>query len=370
MNRISTVSSSSLDKLLTKLGRRIAADGSAVIPFTDYTEMLTALLSQASGHQTTLYVAGHASPEVILAADRAGLKMVEVLGASPFVNHAEDIIDALESEENIVYLANPNWVTGSSFSFPQLNQVAQALGKGTLILDEKYHDFYGITGLPLFESHDRTVIIRSLSAGFSIGSDGSGFLAGATGTASATSLIEQFKASFAWSEMSTTMFRLLDTVLANESLASKRLAELHEESLRIAHSLTELGVQNRITATDFLLLRVADPVRVGNHLASFGCPVENLDGYPDLANYVRYRIQSLLSNDNFIADFRRMPAEYYKMDDFDKRAIMFHRPGETDSTKSTTRDVAQSDSQNRLWIDLKAPDLQNDNSQDELQSSD
>jgi hypothetical protein len=166
-------------------------------------------------------------------------------------------------------------------------------------------------------------------------------------------LIEQFKESFEWDQMSTTMFRMLDTVLINETLASQRLAEVHEESLRIAHNLTQLGVQNRITATDFLLLRVADPVRVGNHLASFGCPVENLDGYPELKNYLRYRIQSPLSNDNILTGFRRMPPDYYKMDDLDKRAIMFHRPAETNPVDSTPPETDQLDYRNQLSPDRK-----------------
>jgi hypothetical protein len=93
-------------------------------------------------------------------------------------------------------------------------------------------------------------------------------------------------------------------------------------------SLTRQGVQNRITATDFLLMRVADPARVGNFLAKHGTPIENLRGYPGLDNYVRYVIQSPLSNDRLLNAFQRMPADYYKMDDIDKRGVMLRRSAE------------------------------------------
>ena len=323
MERIATVTRDSLDELLERLGTKLGVDSSTVVPFTDYTDMLTALLNHVAVDQDTLLVAGHASPDIAIAADRAGLRAVEVLGASPFVSHPEDILEAIDSDQAVVYLANPNWVTGSNYSFAHLDRIARAIPHGTLILDEKFHDYYGITGLPLLEQHGQIVVIRSLTAGFSIGSDQSGYLVGTLGFAN------EFKDAFAWSRITTTMFRLLTTTLANAKVADKRLAQVHDEALRVANELTSIGVQNRITATDFLLLRVADPKRVGNNLAGFGTPVENLEGYPDLENYMRYRIQSPLSNDNFLSAFHRMPSEYYQMADIDKRAVMFHRPKET-----------------------------------------
>jgi len=322
MESIRTVSRDSVDELLERLGARLGVDSSTVIPFTDYNDMLTTLLGFAADGQDKLLVAGHATPDVAITADRAGIKVVEILGVSPFVSHPEDILEAIDSEQAIVYLANPNWVTGSTYSFAHLNQIARAVPKGMLILDEKFFDYYGITGLPLLEQHEHIVIIRSLTAGFSIGSDQSGYLAGSRHFAN------RFRDEFVWSRLTTTMFSLLTTTLANESLANKRLTQVHDEALRLANELTQIGVQNRITATDFLLLRVADPKAVGNQLAAYGAPVENLEGYPDLENYLRYRIQSPLSNENFLAAFRKMPVEQYKMDNIDKRAVMFHRPGE------------------------------------------
>jgi histidinol-phosphate aminotransferase len=327
MARIATVTRNSLDELLQKLGRRLGVDADTVIPFTDHTDIMTALLGHIAEDQKTLVIAGHASPDIAIAADRAGLEAVEVLGASPFVSHAEDVLGAIDAN-SIVYMANPNWVTGSNYSFAQLDQIVSALPRGMLILDEKYHDYYGISALPLLEHHDQIIVIRSLSAGFSIGSDDSGCLAGSGG------FMRGFKDSFEWSRISNTMYHLLSTVIANEAVASKRLAEVHNEALRIANELTGVGVQNRITATDFMLLRVADPKRVGNFLAGVGAPVENLEGYPDMANYIRYRIQSPMSNDNFLTAFKRMPSEYHKMADIDKRAVMFHRPKETETTDS------------------------------------
>ncbi len=319
MNRIAIVARDSLDELLGRLGTKFGVGSSTIVPFADYTDVVTLLLRHLAGHQDKLLVAGHASPDIAIAAERADLKSKEVLGASPFVSHPEDLLEVIPSKRSVVYLANPNWVTGSNYSLAQLDRIAGAIPEGALILDEKYFDFYGITGLPLLDRYDHVVVIRSLTAGFSIGSDESGCLIGTPGFS------DRFREMYPWTRLTTTVFRILNTSLSDDSTTTRCLTQLRDEAMRLATGLTGLGVQNRITATDFLLLRVADPKRVGNYLAGFGTPVENLEGYPDLEHYIRYRIQSPLSNDNFLSAFRRMPTEYFKMKDVDKRAVMFHR---------------------------------------------
>ena len=331
MDRISTATRDSLEEFLDQLARKLDVESSVLVPFADYTEMIAALLEFASRERKRLLIAGYASPDVAIAVERAGLEATEILGPSPFVNHPEDILQAVASPDALVYLANPNRVTGSNFSLHQLKRIAESIPNGLLIVDEKYHDFYGISALPLLERLDNIVVIRSLTAGFSIASDESGCLVGSPGFQAG------FRNYYQWSRITTTMLRLLLTSLSSGGAASKRLAQVHDESLRLANELHRMGVQNRITSADFLLLRVADTTRVAASLVKSGLAVDNLECYPDLKNYLRYRIQSPLSNDNLLSTFRRMPSEAYKMADVDKRAVMFHRPGETPHDYSASR---------------------------------
>jgi histidinol-phosphate aminotransferase len=289
-----------------------------LLPYSDFTEMLTDMLGHVAEDRDRLVVAGHATPEVQIAADRAGMQAVETIGRSPFVAHPEDLLDSVRTD-SIVYLANPNPVTGVNYSGRALQRVAEALPAGALLLDEKYFDYYGITGLGLIENHPRVMVLRSFTAGFGIGSDDSGLLI------AAPTFVRSVRSVYGWSQLSSTLCRMVATSLLSDDAARKRLAEVRDESLRVATELTRQGVQNRITATDFLLLRVADPKQVGNHLAAHNAPVENLDGYPGLKHYMRYRIQWPLSNDRFLRAFSRMPREYYHLNDLDKRAVMFHR---------------------------------------------
>jgi histidinol-phosphate aminotransferase len=331
MDRISTATRDSLEVFLEQLAQKLDVDSSALIPFTDYTEMMTSLLEHVGQGENRLLIAGHASPDVAIAAERAGLEAIEILGASPFVNHPEDILQAVDSPKSLVYLANPNRITGSDHSLHHVSRIAQSIQDGLLILDEKYYDYYGITALPLLERFDNIVVIRSLTAGFGVSSDDSGCLVGSA------SFMAGFRNFYQWSRITTTMLRLLSMSLSSSAEASKRVAQVHDESLRLANELHRMGVQNRITSADFLLLRVADPGRVADSLSGNGAPVFNLESYPDLQNYLRYRIQSPDSNDNLLSTFRRIPSEHYEMADIDKRAVMFHRLGESPHDYTATR---------------------------------
>ena len=318
MKLISTASDAHLNDLIRKLADRLKAGEPMVLPYSDFTDMLTDLLGHVADGRERLVVAGHATPDVQIAADRAGMQVTEVLGVSPFVHHNEDLLEVIR-KDSIVYIANPNWVSGANYSALDLERIAGALTEGTLFIDEKYFDYYGITGLNLLQKHAQVIVLRSLTAGFSIGSDDSGILISSPG------FVRGIKGVFGWSRLSTTMHRILSTTLVNMDIAEKRLREVRDESLRLATELTRLGIQNRITATDFLLLRVADPKRVGNHMAAHKTPVENLDGYPEMKHYMRYRVQSPLSNDRFLTAASRMPKEFYHLKDLDRRAVMFHR---------------------------------------------
>ncbi len=322
MSQPGIVSRDQLDELSRQLGDRLQLAGPMILPFVDFSDLMTALLERVGNAADGLIVGGHATPDVEIAADRAGLPLKEQLGSTPFIGHAEDVISAIKSGREIVYLASPNRATGADYSLGDLETIAASVKGGTLIVDETYFDFYGISALPLLEKNTHVVIIRSLTAGFGIRSDESGFLIGSPG------LIGSLKQSFEWTGISPTLYKIIVTTLANEEARTLRLTTVHDESLRLSTRLTRQGVQNRITAADFLLLRVANPTGVGNFLAKLGTPIENLDGYSGLENYVRYVIQSPLSNDRLLNAFGRMPAEYYKMDDIDRRAMMFHRPAE------------------------------------------
>jgi histidinol-phosphate/aromatic aminotransferase/cobyric acid decarboxylase-like protein len=319
-----TASRDRVESLIRHLANSVRLEPSYIMPFSNFIDCMTALLKHIRDDRTSLITAGHAAPEVEIAAHRAEMTIDEVLGASPFISHPDDILDRITSDRDIIYLANPNWITGASFSSADIDRLVQAIPRGVMIVDEKYVDHYGISALPLLSQYRNVIILRSVTTAFGIDADSSGYVV------SVPEFISAFKEVYDWNSISNTLMTILTTTLISEDARRQRLSMLRDEALRVATRLNQLGVQNRMTSADFLLLRVANPAQVGNFLVRHNTAPENLDGYPDLKNYLRYRLQSPLSNETFLSAFAKMPKEYFHLDTIDRRAVMFHRPAQSE----------------------------------------
>ena len=299
--------------LVARVARNCSVPAGMIYPFADFGQCLTGLFELPKDHTKPVFAAGHVSPEIQLAADRASRTVQECLGASPFAADPECLIAQLTTGHETVYLANPNRITGANFGLSELRMVAKAIPDGLLIIDEQYFDYYGITARSLMGEYPNIVVIRSFTSAFSINSSTAGHLI------ASELLLSRLGDTIPGQALSATLYRLLATTLDNGDARALRVKLLHDEALRVATTLTGLGVQCRIAPTDYLLIRVADPVRVGNYLSSRTIPIENLDGYPKLKHYVRYTLASEINNERLIDAFRKMPETHYRMTTLDAR---------------------------------------------------
>jgi histidinol-phosphate aminotransferase len=318
---------------LTKLvARKLKVAPDMVLSFADATDFVTELLKMNYQPACRLLVAGHATPELAIAADRAEIHLVEVIGKSPFSSDTNKVLEAVSSPKEIIYISNPNRVTGTSFSLADIEGLAEGVEEGVVIVDEYYFDHLGISTLPLLDKFSNIVVIRSFTSAFGITSSDTGY------AVASARRIRQIKSFIPVQNLSAPARRMALTAMVNEDALSRRLEEVREEALRLATDLNRRGVQCRITAADFLLLRVKDPKSVGNLLASYRVPIDNLDGYPGLKHYIRYRLQSSRSNDRLLEAFEKMPQSYYAMKAPDLRAYTLRRSAEgAQSSEQTMR---------------------------------
>ena len=322
MLKIGLSTQEQLSQLTQTIARRTLLPISKILPFPDIQDFLPQLFSEVSGGATCVIIAGHVTPDATIAADRAGLKVSEALGVSPFAASVDAALARITDGSELVYVANPNRVTGSNFGLADLEQLVNAVPSGFVIIDEYYYEYFGITGLTLLERHDNLCVLRSFAAGFGIGSSDSGFLSGST------RLIERLRERTAEQAITSTIYKTALMSLDNDSALDTRMRTLHDETMRVSTALTRLGLQNRITAADFLLLRVKEPTTVGNHLARYKVPCENLDGYPLLKGYLRYHVQSPQTNDRLLDAVGRMPSEQCRTTYLEKRITKLHHAPE------------------------------------------
>lgn len=312
------------ESIAQMVAQRINASLESILPFVDLTTFISELFSVWDDTDVQVLSAGHVTPEIELGADRAGVELVEELGATPFYPDLEAVKSRLKSND-ILYLANPNRVTGATYAVKELEELIRCVPDGLVIVDEHFFEFYGVSARSLLSECPNLVVLRSFAAAFGIYSSDAGYLMAAPST------IKRIRVAIGDIHISRTNQKIIRATLSNEQALTSRLSEVHEESLTVARQLTELGVQCRMTATDFLLLRVADTTRVGNFLAQHKTPIETLDGYPALEHYMRYRIQSPLSNERMLLTFGKMPKEYFKMQTIDRRMVRMSRPVEKSS---------------------------------------
>lgn len=331
-NQLTQTITSVTDEISELVAHKVMADQSMVYPFSEFTETLTNLFQSQDAGDVGIITAGHLTPELEIAASRASMEIKETLGSSPFAGNVQNTLEAVQSKTDVIYVANPNRVTGASLSTADLETLAKAVPNGLLVVDEFFFDFFGISGFALLDRHTNIVVIRSFAAPFGIYSSDSGYLLGSQ------RLVSELKNMCGKQRFSQTVGKIIRAVLSNDEAMSARLQEVHDESLAIAEALGKAGVQCRITPTDFILIRVADPTRVGNFLASNKVAIENLDGYPEMKNYIKYRIQSKLSNERMLESFAKMPTEYFQMVDLDRREISMHTAIQTDDTLNSKND--------------------------------
>ncbi len=333
--QVQALGTAQVDDLLELLAHSAKTDRQMIDLFSDVTSHLSAILKLKYQAGCRLVCAGHVTPDIEIAADMAEVSLVEVIPPSPFSGNTEAILERIENPFDFVYVANPNRVTGANYSLAELERLAGAVPNGLVIVDEYFFDYFGITAAQLLNLYTNVVVIRSFTASFGIYSADSGYVL------APAELIRSIKESTRPSVISPIVRKTIFAVLTNRGILEQRLAEIHEESLRVTNALAKLGVQSRITATDFLLMRVASPKDVGNFLAGYKISVENLDGYPQMRNYLRYRIQSPLSNDKFLKAIEQMPRQYYSMRTQDRRRLSLQRGAEAAKTPDTDRTVTR-----------------------------
>ncbi|MFQ5452813.1 MAG: aminotransferase class I/II-fold pyridoxal phosphate-dependent enzyme [Candidatus Zixiibacteriota bacterium] len=327
MNSFSNTIAANIEDLIMMVSHKIKVDKKMIYPFADSTSFIAELLKVCYKPQSNFISVGHATPDIAIAVDRADINLIEEISEFPFTGNIEEVLPQIETKYDIVYLANPNRITGATYSLADIEQIAKAVPGGTLIIDEYYYEYLGITGMPLLDIYTNIVIIRSFTAQFGIYSSDTGY------AVTNPTMIKTINHNIPSKQISPTLRRSIFTATVNHEALSFRLKEIHDESLRIVTRLHELGVQSRLTATDFLLIRVADPKNVGSFLNRYKIQTENLDSYRFMNNYIKYRLESPLSNDKLLEAFKKMPVELFKMKTIDRRAVKMRHAKENKENK-------------------------------------
>ncbi|MGH8015368.1 MAG: aminotransferase class I/II-fold pyridoxal phosphate-dependent enzyme, partial [Candidatus Zixiibacteriota bacterium] len=271
-------------QLKETLSRRLNLDPDSICLYQEAGEFLTRLFSSFDSSQNQLIAAAPVIPEIAIAADRAEMELVQIESANPCAAEIDSLKRTILSRGDIVYLANPNRLTGATFSIKHLRTIAGLVNQGLLIIDEFYHDFSGLSAFQPVKECDNVIVLRPFQDwneglytenGFAIISKSLG------------NRIDSNNSVISFSRWAAKKcLEIVNAKVANESQVKK----IQKRSFEIAIELAEFGIKSQLLPTDSILLQLPIPQDVLRYLSERDVNIEPVGESEQLKNYLHFQI--------------------------------------------------------------------------------
>ncbi|ABB24068.1 histidinol-phosphate transaminase [Pelodictyon luteolum] len=199
---------------------------------------------------------------------------------------ADLILERAKAEAvDLIVLSTPNNPTGKSLSPDDIRRIATESG-AIVLVDEAYIEFSRHpSALPLVDELPNVVILRTMSKALALAGMRIGF---AIAPEALMAELTKPKIPFASNRLAEITLR---HVLANYSIVKDSVSYILDERERMYSELEGMdGLQPFMSDTNFLIIRVADPRAVFQHLRGEGILVRNVSGYPLMEGCLRCNI--------------------------------------------------------------------------------
>ncbi|HEU0033504.1 MAG TPA: histidinol-phosphate transaminase [Kofleriaceae bacterium] len=230
-----------------------------------------------------------------LAAIARGVPVVEVPLGPRFALDERAVLAAIDEQRpSLVFLALPNNPTGTLWRPAFALELAARHRDTVIVSDEAYVAYSGVTNLPALEDHPNLVVMRTLSK---IGM--AGLRVGYTISAPAiAAVLEKVRPPYNVSALDQCAAELLLDEAA--AWCAERAAEVVRERGRLAHALTERGLEVFDSAANLVLVRCPDALALWQRLANAGISVRAF-GQGPLADCLRITVGTAAETDALLA---------------------------------------------------------------------
>jgi histidinol-phosphate aminotransferase len=221
--------------------------------------------------------------------------LVEIPLNSDFSLPIKQLSIPLAKHIGVFFLANPAAPTGNSFHPDEVEELARlTANRWIFVIDEAYHQFAGISALPLVKKYPHVVSLRTFSKAYGLAGLRVGFaLAQPELVAELSKIIMPFS-------VSTLQVIAAETALELEDLFSERLETTISERTRVSAGLKDLGLNPYPSATNFILFRVPDAGSVFRGLLHHGILIRRQDHLERLEGALRVTVGTPNQNDHFL----------------------------------------------------------------------
>jgi len=217
-------------------------------------------------------------------ASSVGAKVVNVTFSDLFEPKIEEIIADITHRTRLIYLANPNGITGCSLTESELVFLLSYAENSLVVVDESYFEFSGITVADLIPKFSNLIIIRSFSKGFALAGFDTHYLM-------TDSRNFKFLNKIGFQKQPDTLAQAAaEAALEDFGYTAVIIRQINESKKMIFENLSGSGYEFRITPANFFLLAAADPRGLTAFLSKQNIFVHDLMGLQGFENYVRVTI--------------------------------------------------------------------------------
>jgi len=97
-----------------------------------------------------------------------GARVINSQFRDPFKPRIEELIDSITSKTRMIYISNPNPITGALFTEAELVFLLSYASNIMIVIDETFYEYSGCTIANMIDKYSNLIVIRSLSRAFAL----------------------------------------------------------------------------------------------------------------------------------------------------------------------------------------------------------
>jgi histidinol-phosphate aminotransferase len=201
-----------------------------------------------------------------------------------------------EKQPDVTIICSPNNPTGCVIETADLRRLL-GIARGLIVIDEAYHEFAGVSAVPLLHEHENLVVLRTFSKAMAFAALRVGYLL------SSPDLVTEIRKAVL--PYNLNVFSQLAAEVALEqypSLLGPTVDAIITERKRLYVEVAKIkGLEPLPSRGNFMIVRAnTDPKQIFNELLKRDILIRDVSGYPMLAEYFRFNVGTPEENDRLL----------------------------------------------------------------------
>jgi histidinol-phosphate aminotransferase len=233
-----------------------------------------------------------------------GAQIVRLPSGEDLALPVADFLAKISPRTRVIAIANPNNPSGLAASRNDLLRIAEAAPDAAVLIDEAYFEFHGETLIPDMARYPNLFVARTFSKAYGLAGMRLGVLLGA---AEQVSILRSLSLPF---NVNSVALACLDEALADQDFVREHVANINQGRDRLGHLFRELGLRFWASQTNFVLVRVGDPVKTFvEAMQRRGVQVRDSSGNNGCAGCVRITVGTPSQMDQVLPAIREAVAD-------------------------------------------------------------